>query len=654
MNSSCISTSRFSHLGFLAVLAASALAAPGFAYAWGDEGHEIVAQIADHYLSPDVRTKINALLATDTSGLTDQDIAHEATWADKYRDSDRTTTHVHYNQTHNWHFVDMELAQPNLDTACFGHPAIKPGSPASEGPPRDCVVDKIDQFIAELKSPDTAPPERLQALQFLLHLVGDVHQPLHASDDHDAGGNSKKVSAQGLHAGKLHHYWDTEFVAQLGTDPTVVAQQLVSQITPDQKSAWSQGSASDWAQESFQIAKDQVYGKLPAPDSKGTYALDPEYVQNSTQIAGVQLSKAGVRLAAILNDALLPAGTVTPGPGVMVDRIFVIMLENHSQSSVIGDSNAPFLNQLAKTYALASNYYGVTHPSLPNYIAATSGSNWFINNDNPANRFDHTNLVDQLEEHHIPWGAYMDAMPSAGYLGDYYPSSTVRLYASKHNPFVLYDDIRNNPARLANIKPYDQLSADLNGQHPPSFVWISPDQCNDMHGGVSEVPGHPETPCPASRTKDDANDTALKAKADAFVKQAVTTIMNSHAWTNHSVIFIVTDESDFVEGNAATDSWESTEHCCDSPVLPDGYAFLGSDGKPDKNVWHGVKGDFTYGGGLIPAVIVSPAGPQGYVGTTPYNHYSLLRTIEEVWDLGYLGNASDAAQVHSMVEFLGH
>ena len=81
-------------------------------------------------------------------------------------------------------------------------------------------------------------------------------------------------------------------------------------------------------------------------------------------------------------------------------HIFVIMLENHSQSSVIGDANAPFINSLAQQYATAANYFGVTHPSEPNYVAAISGSNWFINNDNPANRFDHTNLVDQFEASH--------------------------------------------------------------------------------------------------------------------------------------------------------------------------------------------------------------------------------------------------------------
>ena len=80
-------------------------------------------------------------------------------------------------------------------------------------------------------------------------------------------------------------------------------------------------------------------------------------------------------------------------------------------------------------------------------------SNWFINNDNPANRFDHTNLVDELKAHHISWGAYREALPADDPLTDFWPSGADPLYASKHNPFPLFTDIRDNPARVANIKP---------------------------------------------------------------------------------------------------------------------------------------------------------------------------------------------------------
>ena len=246
-----------------------------------------------------------------------------------------------------------------------------------------------------------------------------------------------------------------------------------------------------------------------------------------------------------------------PGEHVRLDRVFIIVLENHSQKSVIGDPNTPFISSLAQQYGEAANYFGVTHPSEPNYIAMTSGSNWFTNNDNPANRFDHTNIVDELEAHHISWGAYMDAMPSGDQLADFWPSSADPLYASKHNPFPLYSDVRDNPARLANIKPYTDLAGDLNSEHAPRYVYIVPDQCNDMHGGVFDaIAGHPETPCPFNSTNDDPADVLLKHNADAFVRGAVTTIMSSKAWTRHSAIFIVADEGDFT-GNAVNGGWDS-------------------------------------------------------------------------------------------------
>jgi phosphatidylinositol-3-phosphatase len=346
-------------------------------------------------------------------------------------------------------------------------------------------------------------------------------------------------------------------------------------------------------------------------------------------------------LTAGFTAATAAAGQRHDDHGVRLDRAFVIMLENHSQKSVIGDPNSPVITGLARKYGQATSYFGVTHPSLPNYVAAISGSNWWTNNDNPANRFDHTNLVDELEAHDISWGAYMEALPASDPLTDFWPSSSTPLYASKHNPFALFTDIRDNPARVANIKPYTALAGDLNRRHAPRFVFISPDQCNDMHGGVNTaVAGHPETPCPFSSASDDPADVLLKQNADAFVQTAVSTIMSSRAWTRHSAIFIVADEGDFT-GNAANGGWDSPAGCCDSPVLP--------AGDPDISpAWPGG----VFGGALVPAVIIDPSGPRHFVSNVPYNHYSLLRTIEDAWHLGELGFTSDHAQVKAMNEFL--
>jgi hypothetical protein len=272
--------------------------------AWGDEGHEIVGLIAEHYLTPSVRARVQALLATDDSGLTARDIAHEATWADKYRDSDRDGSRRRYYGTRQWHFVDLELDSVDLNRACHGRPALPEGTPASRGPEDGCIVDKIEEFRAELRNPRTDPRERRLALQFLVHLVGDVHQPLHAADDHDQGGNREIVSAPGIGTENLHHDWDTEFVARLGADETDIAGRLIARITDAERRQWMRGTPVDWALESFSVAKTHAYGALPAPNEPHHYQLPESYVVDAIGVTAEQLSKAGVRLAFILNQAL--------------------------------------------------------------------------------------------------------------------------------------------------------------------------------------------------------------------------------------------------------------------------------------------------------------------------------------------------------------
>jgi hypothetical protein len=281
-----------------AIFCCGLLALPGQARAWGDEGHAIVALIADHFLDPAVKARVGAMLAADTDSLTQHDIANEATWADKYRESDR--------RTGKWHYVDIELDHPDIDAACYSHPAIPAGMTAFQGPADDCVVDKIDQFAAELAAPATSAEERLVALKFLLHLVGDLHQPLHAGDNNDAGGNRIRVTAEGFRSGNLHHFWDTEFVERLGSDPKDVAAALIARITPAQQRDWSKGTPADWAEESFALARDHVYGKLSGPGDRDSYRLSPGYIEDATSVVQLQLSRAGVRLAAVLNRALAP------------------------------------------------------------------------------------------------------------------------------------------------------------------------------------------------------------------------------------------------------------------------------------------------------------------------------------------------------------
>src|SRR6185312_8258279 len=146
------------------VLAAVAACAPAPARAWGDEGHRIIALVAYRHLTPAVRGKVNQLLAGDADTLTAPDIASRATWADTFRDSDRHTSRQRYRLTREWHFVDIELDEPDLTAACFGHPAA--AIPASEGPAKACVVDRIAAFASELHDLPPASPERAIAFKF--------------------------------------------------------------------------------------------------------------------------------------------------------------------------------------------------------------------------------------------------------------------------------------------------------------------------------------------------------------------------------------------------------------------------------------------------------------------------------------------------------
>jgi hypothetical protein len=273
--------------------------------AWGDEGHATIALIAAHYLTPAVQGRVRALLATDQSALVpDTGIASEALWADRYRDSDRDGSREHYAQTRQWHYIDLERDAPDLAAACFGSPPLPLTEPASAGPADACVVDKIVQFERELRALRTSAAEKLRALQFLLHLVGDLHQPLHAIDDHDAGGNARRVTARGLHSGSLHYYWDVEFVRGLGPDPQQLATRLIGRIAPGDLRRWQRGAPADWAREAFRVGRTQGYDALPAAQRARSYRLPASYVEDATQAVALQLTRAGVRLAAVLNRSL--------------------------------------------------------------------------------------------------------------------------------------------------------------------------------------------------------------------------------------------------------------------------------------------------------------------------------------------------------------
>jgi hypothetical protein len=275
------------------------LAAASPAAAWGELGHKVTALIAYRHLTPKARDRVDALLASDTDTLTPPDFASRATWADQYRGSHRETAE--------WHFVDIEIDHPVLAAACFGFPPLSASQPASQGPARDCVVDKIEEFAAELGNSATAPAERLLALKFLIHFVGDLHQPLHASDHDDRGGNCIGLSPlPDGRAANLHAYWDTTVVEDQGGSAEQIAARLDGQITRDQMKTWTVGNPRTWAMESFQIAKSDAYAlpSRPTCNDHGSVALSAAYQAEARKDAALQLEKAGIRMADVLNRAL--------------------------------------------------------------------------------------------------------------------------------------------------------------------------------------------------------------------------------------------------------------------------------------------------------------------------------------------------------------
>jgi hypothetical protein len=140
------------------------------------------------------------------------------------------------------------------------------GTIASNGPPEDCTVDKIEQFKAELVADGTDAEERVVALKFILNFIGDLHQPLHSADKHDQGGNEVKVRVAGFaHSPKdeLHGFWDTQFVDDIAMPASAPADQLLARITPDDARTWARGTPADWALEAFTISKSDAYSSPP-------------------------------------------------------------------------------------------------------------------------------------------------------------------------------------------------------------------------------------------------------------------------------------------------------------------------------------------------------------------------------------------------------
>jgi phosphatidylinositol-3-phosphatase len=195
-----------------------------------------------------------------------------------------------------------------------------------------------------------------------------------------------------------------------------------------------------------------------------------------------------VRRTAALLGALLVCGCGSSGVGSQLtltapppDRsgashVVVIVMENKEYGDVIGASSSPFVNSLARRYASATGFFGVRHPSLPNYLALTAGTTFGVDSNCTDCQQDGESIVDQLEAAGVSWKAYMGGMPSACFKGAFSGQ-----YAKKHNPFMYYRRVADDPARCAKVVPESVLASDLGAGRLPAFAFLTPGLCDDTH-----------------------------------------------------------------------------------------------------------------------------------------------------------------------------
>ena len=169
-----------------------------------------------------------------------------------------------------------------------------------------------------------------------------------------------------------------------------------------------------------------------------------------------------------------PVATAATPPGP--PHVMVIVMENREESSVVGQPDAPYTTSLANGYGQATHWYGVSHPSLPNYLAMVSGSTQGVSDDGTSYSFAGPAFVDQLAQRGIGWRAYMEDMPSPCFGG----ASSGR-YAKKHDPFMYFRSITATPAQCARVVPHGQLAGDLAAGTAPPFLWVTPNLCDDGH-----------------------------------------------------------------------------------------------------------------------------------------------------------------------------
>lgn len=329
-------------------------------------------------------------------------------------------------------------------------------------------------------------------------------------------------------------------------------------------------------------------------------------------VVGVVVILLGALWGYLLYRPAQPQEAMPPMP--RLNHVFLIVMENHSLDA-LSSRQAPYLRRLIQQSGYDSAYFGVTHVSLPNYVALLSGRTYGTHSDNPDQTFHGPTLAMQLDFHHLSWQAVMQSLPRPGYTGNWYPEKAGTnpvvmpknaLYAKKHDPFMLFPALAKKDGR--HVIALSQLKTELTRGQVPRFVWITPNLCDDMHG---QPPG--SSACPSN------HGAALVRLGDRFLSRLVPEIEHSPAFRGHSVIFITWDEAQMPSQVTNLAQWK---------------AWLGAGPEAPRIL------GIPVGGGSVPLISIIPGRRQPPHVAVWADHYNLLKTIEAGFGLPYLGHAA--------------
>lgn len=308
-----------------------------------------------------------------------------------------------------------------------------------------------------------------------------------------------------------------------------------------------------------------LVGCAPAPTLAPSDASAPTAAPAaSATLAPVPTETAAPTLTSTAAFTSTPVGPVPP-----FEHIVIVTMENKEYETALQGNPMPNLTRWSEEYTLLTEHYAITHPSLLNYMAMIGGDTFFENNlpDAPV---DAMGLQDEIEQSGRTWKAYMESMPAPCGLQDTLD------YVQKHNPFVWFSSVRNNPERCKrSVVPLEQLDQDIANQSLPNFLFIMPNLCNSAHDCDVDV-------------------------TDAWLGVWVKKLMDVPGFLDNSLIILTWDEG------------QGDHTCC------------------------GLK----TGGGRVATVLISNRVRKGFQDSRPYTHYSLLKTILAAWKLPEFGYAA--------------